>query len=275
MYVLTGVIIFNIFEILPLSILTPSVFVYPVDIFSTSPDQTIIYDGQSFSQFELIIYSTVFVLICFILRSIAALFVLRNIGKLFRVSPIPNISNRRIYLIMGAPLYSIITLFFSASIVLPSAYLYMLVLSLEIRMFTLTWLIPRFSRSNKERIEVVKYIKYSLAITAALSALLHIVIVRAMPGVIFDLPLISISMLVFLVFLVGVGIGQVVWSIKTFSKGENIKINFLIGTSIALIIFWLILEIVLNNGYYNVEITYNMKRTLSKIGLITLSYHSV
>ncbi|HZA63729.1 MAG TPA: hypothetical protein VE573_12715, partial [Nitrososphaeraceae archaeon] len=78
-----------------------------------------------------------------------------------------------------------------------------------------------------------------------------------------------------LVFLVGVGIGQVVWSIKTFSKGENIKINFLIGTSIALIIFWLILEIVLNNGYYNVEITYNMKRTLSKIGLITLSYHSV
>ncbi len=261
MYVLTGVIIFNIFEILPLSILTPSVFVYPVDIFSTSPDQTIIYDGQSFSQFELIIYSTVFVLICFILRSIAALFVLRNIGKLFRVSPIPNISNRRI--------------FFSASIVLPSAYLYMLVLSLEIRMFTLTWLIPRFSRSNKERIEVVKYIKYSLAITAALSALLHIVIVRAMPGVIFDLPLISISMLVFLVFLVGVGIGQVVWSIKTFSKGENIKINFLIGTSIALIIFWLILEIVLNNGYYNVEITYNMKRTLSKIGLITLSYHSV
>jgi hypothetical protein len=70
---------------------------------------------------------------------------------------------------------------------------------------------------------------------------------------------------------VGVGIIQVVLSLKSFMEREKTNINFRVAGSIALVIFWLTLEIILNDAYYNANIYSETKNNLQNLGLITLS----
>jgi hypothetical protein len=274
--VLTALFVFNVFEYLIVAALVPSVFDYPGDILGTPASAVFVGErGESFSQFELVAYSTVLLAISFILRTSVTKSILRKAALSLDLPELRRIKSRTIYLITGLPIYALVILFLRDFVNAPFSYIYLMVLGLDIfRVIVLTWLIPLVRRDRDKAKHILRYFDYTLIVAISFSALLHFIIgivtIRILPQFLFLLSLafgglssvdaedakqdIALYLLVFAIFSVSLLVAsiQAVWAVREY-RGINItsysrkrRSIILIGSLVA---FWVIIEIIAGPAY--------------------------
>jgi DNA-binding beta-propeller fold protein YncE len=295
--IISSIFIISISEYFPYTFLG---LVQPIDLTLPSVSlftqlQTI--DGRFFTQYELLIYSIIFVSIAFIVRSIIAFVIAREIAKRLIYSSSADNSRefdavfklrtskllRYSFLIMGLPLYSIIKLFFSQSLSLPPLYLFIIVLAIDIvRMYVLAVVVPKISIKQET---VIKGLYYIAAASAAAAGILYIVvgynIVRVLTGIIasykdryatsqttylYDIYLFNL----FLIFFVIIGIIQIAWILPMIKQRRRWCYIGITGSIIS-ILSWLIFRMIMSYTFIdNPTLPY-----VSSLGLLIILVHFV
>lgn len=177
--ILSAILILYICEEIPLSLLLNSVITPPLDVTDgPSIDTEVTYRTVTYKQGDLLLAAGIFWGISFFARSllsylIAKMIIKRLYKERYEKNPIPKqyLASASIF-IMGVPLASSITLFFSKSTYsISPVYLFFFFLLLDIiRMSALVILIPNVSMKSN------KLLNYGLNAISLISGLLHLLL---------------------------------------------------------------------------------------------------
>jgi hypothetical protein len=289
--VLSSVLILYICEELPLSgLISSNVLKPPGDVTLSRFDSIITDFSGKMHQNDRVAYSLVFVFLSFISRSIIAFLIVKIVINKLKATPDrrvnDNTNNSTVsinldkhqenklfdlsFAIMGLPLWSIITLFFSSRVfyfVNPSSPFIIVVIIEVIRLSVLAFVIPRYMTKGRNKTNgnfqnnTLKAIRYTLSGVLTLSGIFNLIVVMSIFSSdgwyvwylyneihqntisVHILPLISLMAIII------IAIVQILWSRKIIQKWTKSVYYLGISGAAWVMILWSIgLAIILMDG---------------------------